>query len=409
MRPLVRMLGPAVGYRRDDRRLLAFMYLAGLVQGFAQTQAVNTLPFVRLTFDLSEGDMSYLFALARIGSLVAVVYAVFGDRLGRRGPFLTAYLILISATSATALSAFPSMYTALQMIARMGSAAAAMLVTVLIAEKVQWNNRAWAISLYSTAVALGSGAGLLALPIAQATEMGWRLLFGASVIGLPVYWWMRGRVEESRIFRFPAHNQGVFTPLAGPGAGRFWAAGVYSLSISAFSAVALTFALERLVNGLGFTSFGAARIMLIGGTLGSVGFFLGGRIGDTLGRRPAILMALAIGLIGGIGFYWSTSQPMLILTAALSALGSSAAAPVSAAQRTELFPTEIRATATQWLHTVAVIGSISGLTIAGTTIDTWGLTVTVTAMGIGVLVGGLAQLTIPETLGHNLRQRTTRR
>ena len=130
MSALFRMFGPASGYRRDDWRLLGMMYLAGLFQGYVQTQAVNTLPFVRLAFDLSKADMSYLFAVARIGSLVAVVYAVFGDRWGRRGPFLAAYLMLMLATGATAAAFSPTVYTALQVVARMGSAAMGMLATV---------------------------------------------------------------------------------------------------------------------------------------------------------------------------------------------------------------------------------------------------------------------------------------
>ncbi|MDE0376967.1 MAG: MFS transporter [bacterium] len=409
MSALLRMFGPASGYRRDDWRLLGLMYLAGLFQGYVQTQAVNTLPFVRLAFDLSKADMSYLFAVARIGSLVAVVYAVFGDRWGRRGPFLAAYLMLMLATGATAAAFSPTVYTALQVAARMGSAAMAMLATVLLAERVNWNNRAWAISLYSTAVALGSGAGLLALPIAQTSEAGWRLLFAASLAGLPIYLWLRVRVEESRVFQFDTGGGSVFPPLFGRFSGRFWLAGIYSLSLSAFSAVAVTFALERLVNGLGLTSSEAARILLIGGTLGGTGFFLGGRMGDTLGRKPAILLSLVVGLAGGIGFYWTSSRDLLIVAATLSAFGSSAALPVSAAQRTELFPTAIRATATQWLHTVAVLGSIIGLTIAGTTIELWGLPLTVTALGAGVVVAMLAQLVIPETLGDDLSHMTTTR
>ena len=405
---LIRMFGPAAGYRRDDWRLLGLMYLAGLFQGYAQTQAVNTLPFVRLTFELSKADMSYLFAIARIGSLVAVVYAVFGDRWGRRGPFLMAYLMLMLATGATAAAFSPTVYTALQVVARMGAAAMAMLATVLLAEQVNWNNRAWAISLYSTAVALGSGAGLLALPIAQTSETGWRLLFAASLAGLLLYLWLRGRIEESRVFQFDTGG-GVFAPLFGRSAGRFWLAGIYSLSVSAFSAVAVTFALERLVNGLGLTSSEAARILLIGGTLGGTGFFLGGRMGDTLGRKPAILLSLTVGLAGGIGFYWTSSRDLLIVAATLSAFGSSAALPVSAAQRTELFPTAIRATATQWLHTLAVLGSILGLTIAATTIELWSLPMTVTVLGVGVLVAMLAQLVIPETLGDEMGHPTTKR
>ena len=64
---------------------------------------------------------------------------------------------------------------------------------------------------------------------------------------------------------------------------------------------------------------------------------------------------------------------------------------MSSAQRTELFPTAIRTTASQWLHSVAVLGSILGLYIAGFTIDLWGLPATVSMLGSGVLVAIFVQ------------------
>ncbi len=405
---LIRLFGPVSGYRRQDRRLLGLMYLVGLFQGYAQTQAVNTLPFVRIAFGLSGAEMSRLFAIARIGALVAVVYAVLGDRWGRRGPFLLSYLMLLLATGATAFAVAPSLYAALQILARMGSAAMAMLATVLLAEQVRWDNRAWAISFYATAVALGSGAGLLALPLAQMNENGWRLLFGASVLGLPCYFLLSMRLGESQIFRYTERHTLFIYPLIGRYAGRFWLAALYGLSISAFSAVAVTFAFERLVNELGLASAEAARIMLIGGTAGGAGYFLGARMADALGRKPTIIAALLTGLAGGVGFYWWTSPNLLLVFTALSAFGSSAAIPVSAAQRTELFPTEIRATANQWLHSVAVLGSILGLSIAAYTIDLWNLSLTVTALGSGVVLAVILQTLIPETLGNEMGQVTTR-
>ena len=400
---LIRLFGPGTRYRRQDRRLLALMYLAGLFQGYAQTQAVNTLPFVRIAFDLSGSDMSRLFAIARIGALIAVVYAVFGDRWGRRGPFLVAYLMLLLATGATALAISPTLYTLLQVLARMGAAAMAMLATVLIAEQMRWNNRAWAISFYSTAVALGSGAGLLALPVAQLNEDGWRLLFGASIVGLPFYLLLRFQVRESSVFRFHERPASFLYPLYGRYAGRFWLAALYGLSVSAFSAVAVTFAFDHMVNGLGFSTPEAARIMLIGGTVGGLGFFVGGRLADSLGRKPAIVLALLTGMAGGIAFYWWSSPDLLLGAAALSAFGSSIAHPVSSTQRTELFPTTIRTTASQWLHSVAVLGSILGLYIAGFTIDLLGLPTTVSILGSGVLLAILVQTFIPETLGSQMK------
>ncbi len=405
---LIRLLGPVSGYRSQDRRLLGILYVAGFFQGFAQTQAVNTLPFVRNTFDLSAADMSLLFAIARVGALVAVVYSVLGDRWGRRGPLLLSYLMLLVTTGATALAFSPSLYTALQVFARMGSAAMAMLATVLVAEQVNWDNRAWAIGLYTTAVALGSGTGLLALPVAQMSEQAWRWLFGLSVVGLPFYLLLRTRIPESYLFRYTEQRISFMYPLIGRYAGRFWLAALYSLSVSAFSAVSVTFAFERLVNDVGMATSEAVRIILVGGTVGSVGYFVGGRLADALGRKPTITGALVIGLIGGLGFYWLSGPNLLLLATALSAFGSSIALPVSAAQRTELFPTEIRATASQWLHSVAVLGSLLGLYAASYTIDLWNLPLTVTALGSGIVVAVFVQTAIPETLGNEMGHVTAR-
>ncbi len=401
-RPL-RLLGPVRGFRPEDRRLLVLMYLAGFFQGYAQTQAVNTLPFVRIAFDLTGAEMSRLFAIARIGVLIAVVYAAFGDRWGRRGPFLFAYMVLLLATGATALSVSPTIYVAFQVLARMGAAAAAMLVTVLLAEQMRWDNRAWGISLYTTAVALGSGAGLIALPIAQLDERGWRWLFAIALLGLPLYLLLRNRLEESSLYGQRINPVSFLYPLYGRYALRFWLVGLYGLLVSAFSAVAVTFAFEHMVNGLGLPSFEAARIMLIGGTVGGIGFFLGGRIADSLGRKPAIVMGLFAGIGGGIAFYWWSSPGMLMLAATISALASSIAHPVSATQRTELFPTNMRATASQWLHAIAVLGSFLGLYFAGYTIDLWGLPATVAMLGSAVLLAILVQTLIPETLGSPLK------
>ena len=87
---------------------------------------------------------------------------------------------------------------------------------------------------------------------------------------------------------------------------------------------------------------------------------------------------------------------------ALSAFGSSAALPISAAQRTEMFPTSIRAVSTQWIHAVAVLGSILGLYVAGHAIDRWGLHWTVTGLGSAVVLAVLIQTVIPETLGNEM-------
>ena len=400
------MVAPVQGFRRDDRRLLTLMYLAGLFQGYAQTQAVNTLPFVRVTFGLTEADMSRLFALARVGALVAVIYGVLSDRGGRRRPFLVGYVMLFVATGAVAFATTPSFYTALQFFSRMGASAVGILALVLLAEQMRPENRAWSISLYASAVSLGSGIGLILLPIARSNTDRWRWLFALSFIGLIMFPLLNAKLRESRVFRPFESPISSLEPIIGGYGGRFWLLAGYSLFVSAFSAVAVTFALERLVNDLGYLTTQATAIMLVGGTVGGIGFFVGGRLADSIGRKATINMSLFLALVGALGFYWLDSPGLLIPAVALSAFGSSAAIPASGAQRAELFPTAMRATAVQWLHSVAVLGSMIGLFIGGFTIESWGLPTTVAVLGIGVVLAIGIQALIPESLGTQIGQET---
>lgn len=189
-------------------------------------------------------------------------------------------------------------------------------------------------------------------------------------------------------------------------AGRFWLLALYNLSLSSFSAVAVTFSLERLINDLGISAGRATLLMLAGGTLGGAGYFIGGRMADAVGRKPVIVLSILTGLTGGVGLYWLTNQALLFLAILLASLAGSAALPVGAVQRAELFPTYIRATAVQWLHSMAVAGSFLGLYLAAGAIDSWGLPTAVAVAGSGALVAALAQVWIPESAGADLSSYT---
>ncbi len=148
----------------------------------------------------------------------------------------------------------------------------------------------------------------------------------------------------------------------------------------------------------------AVAVMLIGGTVGGIGFLSGGRMADRLGRRPTTFLALIMSAAGGVGLYWATSEPLLIVAITVSSFGSFAAVPSLGAQRNELFPTSLRATAVVWLNTVGVVGSITGLTIGRLTIDQIGLSMTVTALAGGMGVAALLILMLPETRGQAIEE-----
>ena len=329
-------------------------------------------------------------SLAALG----VVTAVFG---------FAHFLMFLFATGLTAWSVSAPLYATIQLVARMSGAAAAMLATVMLAEQMNADNRGWALGLYATAVSLGSGIGLLALPIARIGQESWRWLFALGLIGLLFYPWLAPRLEESGAFSSLQAGNGQLGQLFfGPSAGRFWLLVIYSFSLSAFSVVAVSFSLERMINDLGISTLRATFMTLAGGALGGLGYLWGGRRADIIGRKPILMLGLVISLAGGVAFYWLADPNLLFAAILLGSFGGAMVLAISAVQRAELFPTPIRATAVQWVYSMAVLGAVVGLWLASSAIDRWGLPTAVAFSGLWVVLAIAAQIWVPETAGSEL-------
>ena len=89
------LLAPARRFTVADRRILTLMALSQFVISYSGGLISHTLPFARRALVITEGEMSLVFAITRIISLVAIGFAIYGDRHGRRRPFLLAFLMIV--------------------------------------------------------------------------------------------------------------------------------------------------------------------------------------------------------------------------------------------------------------------------------------------------------------------------
>lgn len=391
---------PIERFTRHDRAVATAMWIVGVVQGFSQAHPSATLPYTRAGLGISEADMSAVLAVARLASFLAVGLSVWGDRRGRRRPILFAYVLLVTATGISAFASAPWQFGLTQSLVRVGTSALSALGVVWLAEHLTPQVRAYGVSLYGAAGSLGAGLALLALPLA---ERNWRLPYALSLIGLLIVPVLLKRLEESPLISSieSGHRFNLRRSLADS---TFVVAAVAGLLPAAFSAIGLSFSTERMVGVLGMSTGAAIAVTLGGGTIGGTGFFLGGRLSDSWGRKPTTILALICIGIGGLGVYHARHPWILFAAIVVSSFGSFAYVPAAATHRAELFPTGTRATATATLAWTATLGSAVGLAAGRFLIERLGLTATLDVLGIGIVIGIILTMLLPETRGRDLHE-----
>lgn len=378
------------------------MSLVGLVVGYGAAMISSTIPFVRTALDLSEGGMFGVLAVTRALSLLGVAFAFAADREGRREPFLAAFALIPVGNLLTGLFPNPIIFTLTQSVTRIGVVAVAALSIVYLAEQLTPGRRAFGIGVYGVSGAMGGGLALLVLPFADTGDERWRLLFGFTALGVLVLPMLNRFLSESRAFVRTNTRVGYQAVMSSESAGYFWVLAGAAFLIAAFSGPAFDFVLERLITGLEWETRDAAMMLIVFSGLGTVGLLVGGRIADVVGRRATMAVAIVIGLIGGVGFYFATTGVLIAASVFLGTLGATMLTPAFAATRTELFPTRLRATASGLITNTAIIGALLGFGVGRFIVDRIGLSQTILLLSVGLLVALWLVLQLPETKGKDL-------
>lgn len=407
LRRALEPLLPVDRFTRADRRVVFVVWAAGLIQGFTQAQASATLPFTRVGLGLSEGEMSLLLGIARLAAFAALPLGWLGDHRGRRRPFLLSMTIVLIGGTLAGLALEPWQYGTAQAILRTGTAGVGGLAIVLLAEQVSPHIRAYAISFYGAAVSLGGGIALMTLPLADNGPGSWRVPHLLSALGFLVLPFLFRNVPESRVFLAEHRDHHWREMTAGPWARRFWLVVVIGILVSAYSSVALAFSTTRMIEYVGLSTGATVVIALLGGTLGGLGFFVGGRLAETWGRRRTTVVSLLMALVGGLVIYWSESVPTIVVAVMVSSFGTFAFVPAGGAHRAELFPTGLRASANTAVTNFGLAGSAAGLILGIFTIDRFGLSETITGLGVGTAIAAFLTLLLPETRGQDLTADST--
>lgn len=385
-----------------DRRALFLLSLVAFVSGYGASAISHTLPFARTALELSEGGMFWVFGITRAASLAGLLFAIAADRGGRRDPILIAFALIPTGNLLTGLIPHPVVFTAAQAMTRIGVVAVAALAVVLLSEELTPGRRAFGIGIYAIAGSMGAGLGLLILPLADRGDDVWRILFGLTTLGLLVLPLLNRFLAESRAYH-PQRSAGDYAAVLASGSGRyFYLLAGMAFFIAAFASPAFDFVLERLINDLEWSTSSATLLLVVFSGAGTIGLLIGGRAADVVGRRPTSVVAMVLGVVGGVAFYFVSTGPLLAAAVFLGTLGATMLTPAVAAHRAELFPTRIRATAAGMITNVAIVGSMTGFVIGALVVDSIGLPRTISFLGIGLAASIWMVLQLPETRGRDL-------
>jgi predicted MFS family arabinose efflux permease len=409
IRTVLEPLLPVGRFDKNARRFVAIMWLAGLIQGFAQSQASATLPFTRVGLGLSEGEMSLLLGFARLAAFGALPLGWLGDHVGRRRPFLWALTIVVVAGTVSGFAMDAWHFGLAQAFLRVGTAAVAGLAVVIIAEQVPAEIRAYSISFYGAAVSLGAGAALATLPLAELGPDAWRIPHLLIAVGLLALPFLIRAIPESEVYERAEHDGHWRDLIAGSHRRNFWIVGAVGFLASMFTSVAIAFSTERLIQGVGLSSGATVWVSLLGGTVGGIGFFIGGHLADSWGRRLTTVLSIVMAMAGGVLLYNTSTLPLILVAVVVSSFGTFAFVPAGGSHRAELFPTHLRSSATTAASNLAIAGSAVGLISGVYTIDRFGLSATITMLSVLMLVSAAATLALPETRGQDLTAPVTDR
>lgn len=382
-------------------RTVATMALFSLVSGLLYGQLTQVLTFASADIgDGSSGEQALIFALVRVGAILTAFVMVQADRFGRRRVAVWAFGLAIVTSVATSLVPGLAALTVLQAVSRNMAVAGLLAVDTISVEELPAGSRAMAAGLGAMAYGLGAGVVVVALPLADLSPWSWRLVFGLSVITVPmVISGTRNLGESGRFQLLASEPTGTVTHRIH--GGRFVLLAALFLLVNVFVAPVSQLQNDYLRADRGFSGMTITIFTVLTGTPAAIGVIVGGRIADDRGRRVALIPGLlAFGVLTAV-FFSIAGAAMWVTSLLAGVFGALMVAPLGVLGP-ELFPTARRGGARGALNVLAVGGSVTGLALAGMGVDALGYGTTFTLLAIGPLVAAGLAFAVPETRGREL-------
>lgn len=361
-------------------------------------------------FVVQEADPNGSWILVIVfGSFLGAFVASAADRFGRRSVVLWSVASFAVLTGMSAAVTNNGVFQALQLLDRIFITSAYTVAIAIIAEESSAEGRGRAIGAITALSALGVALAF-GYPAYGTALFGNRGLYLIGLAPLLLVLFASRVLGESRRFtelNLHANSPGGKRVILHKYRPQLVQVGLLFFSSHFASIGILTGWAYWAPRERGLPPASIARYFVAAYLAGAVGAYVAGRLQDRAGRRQVgIAFGVAATLFGALAFRAEGSPGLVIMLvlAAFFGLGSHA---VSNAYASELFPTEIRASALGVSRAVfgtlgAITGPIAVSLLGDGNSDTLANRVWLVALGY-LVVAGIVRL-LPETAGRSLEE-----
>jgi MFS family permease len=394
-----------------QRRVVVAASLGWMLDAFDVMLYSIVLATLMLAFSMNRTTAGLLNALTLAASaLGGLLFGVLADRFGRRRMLSASILVYSIFTFACGLSTSILTLAVFRFLLGLGMGGEWNTGTTLVAETWPAALRGRALGIVQSSWAVGYALAAVAAGIILA-HTNWRWVFFIGILPAGVVFWIQRSVpeppvwEDSRATSLPGEKRQALRRSARQLlvltlANAFGMFGWWGL----FTWIPAYLVLPIAQGGRGFTALSLTGFLVVLNLFGMFpGYLLFGVIADRLGRRPAFIGYLAAAAIS-VPLFATARQPALILLfASVTAFFGTGFFTGTGIIGSELFPTEIRATALGISYNVARgLCALSPLAI-GALSERHGLSWAFGASALAFAAAAILAFLLPETLSMDRR------
>ena len=393
--------GLVTQFDRHEWSILLPLCLVGFFTNYDMGLLSLASPAIADGLDVPIATFGIAVAVIRLAALGSVFTLRLADRWGRRPLLLASVVAFTLVTGLTAAAWGLVAFVVFQMLSRLFLATEETLAGVVLTEELNATRRGAGIGMLGIISTTGFGLVAILLLVIDKTPLGWRLFYVVALLPLAVVVYLRRNLKETTAYTTASAHERIqvtwWPDLVAEDRRNLLLLLAVLGAVGMLATPAFFYAADLAQNDYGWVGLFTVIVFAAAPTT-VLGYVVGGRLSDRLGRRPITAAAVVASALGAVLVF--TGEPLLYAPGFfLLAAADAAVQAVRSVFTSELFPTEVRATLASLAGAVTVAAGSVGLLFAGALAGVLHPHVSVLVLALVCAASALLLRGLPETAG----------